>query len=75
MVKDGKPNIENQRSLNTPIQEVVKKKIIKWLDIRVVYPILDSNWVSPIQCIPKKRGLKVIQNGQKELISTTINMY
>lgn len=55
VVKDYKPTIKNQRWLNPPMQEVIKKKIIKWLDVGVVYPILDSRWVSPVQYEPKKR--------------------
>ena len=37
---DHKPSIEHQRRLNPPMQEVVKKEIIKWLDTRVIYPIV-----------------------------------
>ncbi|XP_059295613.1 uncharacterized protein LOC132048950 [Lycium ferocissimum] len=40
--KDSKPSVEHQRRLNENMQEVVKNKIIKWLDARVVYPIGDS---------------------------------
>ncbi|XP_047267197.1 uncharacterized protein LOC124897803 [Capsicum annuum] len=37
---------EHQRCLNPPMQEVVKKEIIKWIDTVVVYPISDSKWLS-----------------------------
>lgn len=40
--EDCVPTIEHQHSMNPPMQEVVKKKIIKWLDAGVVYPISDS---------------------------------
>ncbi|KAF3641775.1 hypothetical protein FXO38_21483 [Capsicum annuum] len=43
--EDCTPTIENQHRLNPPIQEVVKKKTIKCLDTRVVYPISDSKWI------------------------------
>ncbi|PHT29331.1 hypothetical protein CQW23_31071 [Capsicum baccatum] len=62
------PTIEHQRRLNPPIQEVVKKEIIKWLDTGVVYPISDSTWVSPVQCVPKKGGMTVVANKKNELI-------
>nr|XP_009595482.2 uncharacterized protein LOC104091772 [Nicotiana tomentosiformis] len=65
-----KPCVENQRRLNPSMQEVVKKEIIKWLDGGVVYPVADSSWVSPVQCVPKKRGMTVIQNKKNELIPT-----
>ena len=37
------------------MKEVVKKEIIKLLDAGIIYPISDSNWVSPIHVIPQKR--------------------
>nr|XP_009782959.1 PREDICTED: uncharacterized protein LOC104231632 [Nicotiana sylvestris] len=67
-----KPSVEHQRRLNSSMQEVVKKEIIKWLDTRVVYPIVDSSWVSPVQCVPKKGGMTVIENEKNELIPTRI---
>ncbi|XP_015162467.1 uncharacterized protein [Solanum tuberosum] len=60
--------IEHQRRLNPPMQEVVKKEIMKWLDVGVVYPISDSHWVSPVQCVPKKDGMIVVANVKNELV-------
>lgn len=37
---DHMPILENLRRLNPQMQELVKKQIIKWLDICVVYPIM-----------------------------------
>ena len=42
------------------MKEVVRKEVLKWLDARVIYPIFDSSWVSPVQVIPKKGGTIVI---------------
>ncbi|XP_059302344.1 uncharacterized protein LOC132054319 [Lycium ferocissimum] len=42
--KDRTPSVEHRWRLNPPMQEVVKKEIIKWLDVGVVYPIADSKW-------------------------------
>nr|XP_009781604.1 PREDICTED: uncharacterized protein LOC104230476 [Nicotiana sylvestris] len=50
----AKPYIEHQRRLNEAMQEIVKKDIIKWLDVGVVYPFADSSWTSPVQCVPKR---------------------
>ena len=61
---------EHQRRLNPIMKEVVKKEIIKWLDAGIIYPILDSSWVSPVQCVPKKGGITVITNERDELIPT-----
>lgn len=52
--------------------EVVKKEVLKLLDVGVIYPIFDSKWVSPVQVVPKKRGVWVIKNGKDELVATRI---
>uniref|UniRef100_A0A1S3XLM1 RNA-directed DNA polymerase homolog n=1 Tax=Nicotiana tabacum TaxID=4097 RepID=A0A1S3XLM1_TOBAC len=46
------------------------KEVIKWLDAGVVYPISDSSWTSPVQCVPKKGGMTEITNSKNELIPT-----
>ena len=63
-----KPSIEHQRLLNPPMQKVVKKEIIKWLYAVVIYPIADSSWVCPIQCVPKKGVTTVVPNENNELV-------
>ncbi|CAN6691832.1 unnamed protein product [Malus baccata var. baccata] len=68
----AKPTREAQRRLNPPMMEIVKKEIIKLLDCGVIYPISDSPWVSPIQCVPKKSGVTVVQNAENELVPTRI---
>ncbi|CAN6580951.1 unnamed protein product [Malus baccata var. baccata] len=68
----AKPTREAQRHLNPPMMEVVKKEIIKLLDCGVIYPISDSRWVSLIQCVPKKSGVTVVENGENELVPTRI---
>ena len=67
---DHKKSVQNQRRLNPMMKEVVKKEVIKWLDAEIIYPISDSSWVSPVQCVPKKGGMTVITNEQDELIPT-----
>jgi len=51
--EDTKPSREPQRRLNPTMQEVVRGEVIKLLDAGVIYPISDSNWVSPIHVVPK----------------------
>ena len=46
----------------------MKKEIIKWLDAGVIYPIADSSWVFPVQCVPKKGGMIVVSNEKNELV-------
>ncbi|XP_070041461.1 uncharacterized protein [Nicotiana tomentosiformis] len=63
LLKDGhKPSREHQRRLNPNMKEVVKKEVIKWLDAGIIFPISDNNWISPIQYVPKKGGMTVVQN-------------
>jgi hypothetical protein len=55
-LEDGcKPTREHQRRLNPTLQDVVKKQILKLLTAKIIYPISDSEWVSPIHVVPKKR--------------------
>ena len=70
MEKEHKPKVQPQRRLNPSMKEVFKVEIIKLLDSGIIYPILDSSWVSPVQVVPKKRGTTVIKNDQNELIPT-----
>ncbi|XP_070009801.1 uncharacterized protein [Nicotiana sylvestris] len=41
---ESKPSVDHQGRLSPSMQEVVKKEIIRWLDVGVVYPIADSSW-------------------------------
>ena len=50
------------------MKELVKKEIIKWLDAKIIYPILDSSWISLVQSVPKKGGVIVVANENNELI-------
>nr|GEX41097.1 DNA-directed DNA polymerase [Tanacetum cinerariifolium] len=50
------------------MQEVVRKEIVKLLDIDIIYPITDSPWVSPIHYVPKKGGITVVTNENDELV-------
>ncbi|KAM1373686.1 hypothetical protein ACFX2I_024358 [Malus domestica] len=68
----AKPTREAQRRLNPQMMEVMKNDIIKLLDCGVIYPISDSRWVSPIQCVPKKSGVTVVENAENELVPTRI---
>ncbi|XP_075096554.1 uncharacterized protein LOC142174622 [Nicotiana tabacum] len=54
------------------MKEVVKKEVIKWLDASIIFPISDSNWVIPVQCVPKRRGVIVVENEKNKLIPSLI---
>ncbi|GJS98808.1 reverse transcriptase domain-containing protein [Tanacetum coccineum] len=70
LLDDKKPVIQKQRRLNPNMQEVVKKEIMKLLDTGIIYPIVDSPWVSPIHCVVKKGGITVVTNENNELVAT-----
>lgn len=52
--ENSKTYQQTQRRLNPHMKEVVKKEVLKLLDAGIIYPISDSNWVSPTQVVPKK---------------------
>jgi len=60
MEENFKPVAQPQRRLNPTMKEVVRKEVIKLLDVGMIYPISDSAWVSPVQVVPKKGGMMVI---------------
>ncbi|XP_049368425.1 uncharacterized protein LOC125833324 [Solanum verrucosum] len=60
LASDFKPSIEHQRRLNPPMQEVIKKEILKWIDAGVVYHITDSKWEKAYKLIKLK--LKLLPN-------------
>ncbi|XP_021751355.1 uncharacterized protein LOC110717023 [Chenopodium quinoa] len=70
---DHASSIEHQRRLNPNMKEVVKKEVLKLLEASIVYPISDSKWVSPVQVLPKKRGMTIIKNDKGETISTRMS--
>ena len=73
LLEEGtKPSHQPQRRLNPPMMDVVKKEILKLLEVGVIYPISDSNWVSPVQVVPKKTGIIVVKNQNDELVATRI---
>nr|GEZ71959.1 DNA-directed DNA polymerase [Tanacetum cinerariifolium] len=70
LLDDKNPVVQKQRRLNPNMQEVVKKEIVKLLDTGIIYPIIDSRWVSPIHCVPMKGGITVVTNKNDELVPT-----
>ena len=67
---ESRPTIEGQRRLNLTMKEVVRKEVLKWFDVGVIYPISYSPWVSLVQVVPNKGGMMVIKNENNELIPT-----
>ena len=65
---ESRPVREAQRRLNPKVCEAVKEGILKWLHVEIIYPILDSHWVSPVHIVPKKARVMVTMNGKSEEI-------
>ncbi|KAJ9544693.1 hypothetical protein OSB04_024400 [Centaurea solstitialis] len=68
MNEGHRPVVQPQRRLNPIMKEVVRKEVLKLLDTRIIYPIADSSWVSPVEVVPKKGGITVVKNDANELI-------
>ena len=49
------------------MKEVVRNEILKLLEAAIIYPVADSQWVSPVHCFPKKGGITVVPNDKDEL--------
>ncbi|GJU09560.1 reverse transcriptase domain-containing protein [Tanacetum coccineum] len=62
-VKDGKTKDPPTSS---------KKEFKNFLTCRLIYPISDSPWVSPVHCVPKKGGITVVKNDDNDLIPTRL---
>ncbi|CAM8926516.1 unnamed protein product [Rhodiola kirilowii] len=75
LLEDGaKPSREPQRRLNPIMMEVVEKEIQKLLDANMIYPISDSQWVSPVHVVPKKTGITVEENAEGKMVTTRVKM-
>ncbi|KAJ9542794.1 hypothetical protein OSB04_029300 [Centaurea solstitialis] len=72
MEDDFKPFREAQRRLNPPMMEVVKTEIQKLLDAGVIFAISDSKWVIPVQVVPKKAGVTVVENVEGVMVPTRV---
>nr|GEV76506.1 putative reverse transcriptase domain-containing protein [Tanacetum cinerariifolium] len=72
MQEDFEATVQHQRRVNPKIHDVIKQKVIKLLDVGLIYPISDSPWVSPVHCVPKKGRFVVVENEDNELILTRL---
>ena len=50
------------------MQEALRTEIVKLLDNGIIYPISDSQWVSPVHVVPKKSSFTVMENENQELV-------
>lgn len=56
-IKEGSRLVcQPQRRMNPNLREIVKEELQKLLNVGFIYPISDSEWVSPLVIVPKKNG-------------------
>ncbi|RDX72197.1 hypothetical protein CR513_48343, partial [Mucuna pruriens] len=72
MEEEFKPIRQQQRRMNLTILDVVKKEVTKLLAVRIIYPITNSQWESPVQVVPKKSGMTIMKNQYDELVPMRI---
>jgi len=54
--ENSRPIRQPQRRMNPNLREIVKEELQKLLNLNFIYPISDSQWVSPLVFVPKKNG-------------------
>jgi len=69
--EDCKPVRHPQRRMNPTLKDIVKEELQKLLDVGFIYPISDSEWVSPLVLVPKKNGKWRIYVDYQELNKAT----
>lgn len=70
-MEDGaQPVADFQRKLKPEMKEVVRKEITCHLDAGIIYHVKESDWVSPVHCVPKKGGFIDVPNKHNEMVPT-----
>ncbi|OAE26957.1 hypothetical protein AXG93_225s1000 [Marchantia polymorpha subsp. ruderalis] len=59
LLDDAVPIRQRQYRLNPKYSLLVKEEIDKYLSAGIIYPVLNSEWVSPIVIVPKKLTGKI----------------
>ncbi len=67
-----KPVRQPQRRMNPTMKEIVKEELQKLLNVGFIYPISDSQWVSPLVIVPKKNGKWRVCVDYRELNKATL---
>ncbi len=58
--------------MNPNLRELVKEELKKLLNVNLIYPISDSQWVSPLVIVPKKNGKWRVCIDYRELNKATL---
>lgn len=70
-----KPVRQPQRRMNHMMKEIVKEELQKLLQVVFIYPISDSQSVSPLVLVPNKKGKWRICVDYRELNKTTLKYH
>ena len=62
LIEEATPKRDPQCRLNPIMQEAIRIEILKLLDNGIIYSISGSQWVSPMQIVPKKSD---VYSGEK----------
>jgi hypothetical protein len=54
IIEECRPICQPQRRINPNLKEIVKEELQKLLNVDFIYPISNSEWVSPLVIFPKK---------------------
>ena len=57
MLEDAVLIVDTQTRLSPKMIEVVRKEVIRLLDVDIIHPVSDSKWVIPAHCIPRQGGI------------------
>ena len=72
---DIRPLKQPQQRMNPMLREIVKEELQKLLKVGFIYPISDSQWVSPLVVVPKKNGKWRIYVDYRELSKASLKDY
>jgi len=67
-----RPIRQLQRRMNPNLRDIVKEELQKILNVNLIYPIADSQWVSPLVIMPKKNDKWRVCIDYRELNKATL---
>src|SRR3984885_7727116 len=73
--ESSRPIRQPQRRMNPNLREIVKEELQKLLKVNFIYPISDSQWVSPLVVVPKKNGKWRICVDYRQVNKATLKDY
>ena len=69
--EEAKPKVQRLRRLGNIQREALHEEVTKLLEAGFIYPVIESEWVSPVVITPKKNGKLKVCVDYKPLNSAT----